>query len=78
MKIGDTVEIEWIDAQTLDGFISYEEAMNTEQVISKTCGYFVGQDKHKIVISFINFGQGTTKYFQLIPKGMVKKIKVLK
>ena len=78
MKEMEIVKIIWEDAQTLDGFISHDEAMKTDFVLTETVGFLVGEDKKKVVVSFINFGDGITKYFQIIPKGMVKKIIKLK
>ena len=78
MKVRDKIEVEWVDAQTLEGFIPFDEVMSTKLITANTCGYFIGQDKEKIVISFMNFGEYDTKYFQIIPRVLIKKIKVLR
>ena len=69
------VEVEWFDAQIWTGTAEeFGEIISWKPLKSHTCGYLVHEDKKKIIISFLNFGDETTKYFQMIPKGMVKKI----
>jgi len=73
------VEIEWLDAQTWSGSAEeFGEVIKWKPVISHTCGYLIHDDAEKIIVSFLNFGDGATKHFQMIPKGMVKKITKLK
>lgn len=73
------VEIEWLDAQTWDGTAEeFGEVIKWKPVISHTCGYLIHEDAEKIIVSFLNFGDEGTKCFQMIPKGMVKKIVKLK
>lgn len=72
------VEIEWLDAQTWNGTAQeFGEVIKWKPIKSHTCGYLLYEDKEKVIISFLNFGDETTKHFQMIPKGMVKKIKYL-
>jgi hypothetical protein len=78
-KIRIPVEIEWLDAQTWNGTAEeFGEIIKWEPIISHTCGYLIHEDKDRIIVSFLNFGDESTKYFQMIPKGMVKKIIKLK
>jgi len=73
------VEVEWFDAQTYHGTAEdFDVVGKLIPHLSKTCGYLIHEDKEKIIISFLNFGEGNTKYFQMIPKGMVKKVRYLK
>ena len=81
MKIKELepVEVEWIDAQTWNGEAEKVEVIKElKPYLSKTCGYLLFEDKERIIISFLNFGEGRSKHFQMIPKGMVKKITKLK
>lgn len=77
------VEVEWTDANSsLDSFtISELEAQ--EIPISRSCGYLIKEDKEKIVLAFMTFGHNVLgelimKHYQVIPKGMIKKIRTLK
>ncbi len=73
------VEVEWFDAQTYNGTAEdFDVVGKLIPHLSKTCGYLIHEDKEKIIISFLNFGEGNTKYFQMIPRGMIKKMRKLK
>ncbi len=73
------VEVEWLDAQTWSGASEeHEEIIKWKPVITHSCGYLIHEDKEKIIVSFMDFGDGYTKHFQAIPKGMIKEIKYLK
>ena len=71
------VEVEWIDAQSSLDLYSFEELKNlgTKDLhITKSCGYLIHEDKDKVVLSFMNFGDDLCKHSQIIPRGMIKKI----
>ena len=71
------VEVEWIDAQSSLDIYSFEElrSLGEEDLhITKSCGYLLHEDKDKVVLSFMNFGNGMCKHSQIIPKGMIRKI----
>lgn len=83
MKI---VKVEWLDAQT--GFSTPETIEELEQE-KPTCtlsvGYLITDDKDKIILGFMKWGEDDEiikntmfKHWQLIPKGMIKKITELK
>jgi len=73
------IEIEWLDAQTWSGTAEeFGEIIKWKPVISHSCGYLIHEDKEKIIISFLNFGDESTKHFQMIPKKMIRKITKLK
>jgi len=73
------VKVIWLDAQTWSGDAEeFGEIIKWKPVISETCGFLFHEDKEKIIVSFLNFGEGSSKHFQMIPKGMVKKIIKLK
>ncbi len=78
MKI---VEVEWIDAQSSLNVYSIEELKEIgpeDLVVTKSAGYLVHEDKEKVVLGFMLFGDGLIKHHQVIPKKMVKKIKVIR
>ena len=77
MKI---IEVEWLDAQS--GFstpVDIEEAKEVEPILTHSVGYLLHEDKEKIMLGFMMFdNKDCFKHWQLIPKGMVKKIKILR
>lgn len=74
------VEVEWLDAQS--GFsspLTIEELEREEPFHTFSTGYLIVEDKDKIVLGFMMFGdEGMFKHWQLIPKGMVLKMTTLK
>ena len=78
-KERNTIEVEWLDAQTWSGTAEeFGEIIKWKPIISYTCGYLICEDKEKIIVSFLNFGDESTKCFQMIPKKMIRKITKLK
>ena len=82
MKI---VEVTWIDAQTGFGELMEigEFKQKLEPFISLSCGYLLEDNKDYIILGFLLMDKKITeqtgvKYWQLIPKGMVKEIKVIR
>ncbi len=76
----EIVKVEWLDAQS--GFsspLTIEELESEEPIITSSVGYLLKEDEKKIILGFMMFGdEGMFKHWQLIPKGMVKKITKLK
>ncbi len=75
------VEVEWIDAQSSMNFYNISELKEVGEEnlhITKSCGYLIHKDKTKVVLAFMLFGDEGCKHHQIIPMGMVKKIKELK
>jgi len=72
MKI---VEVEWEDAQSSTESFTIDELKEMETLKTKSCGYLVHQDKDKIVLGFMVFGDEMVKHHQVIPKKMVIKIR---
>ena len=75
------VEIEWIDAQSSLDLYSIEElkGLGLEDLhITKSAGYLIHEDKEKVVLGFMLFGNDFVKHHQTIPRGMIKKIKIIK
>lgn len=80
MKNKKIVEVEWIDAQS--GFsqpLSLEELEKEEPLHTYSVGYLLKEDKKKVILGFMMFGNdGFFKHWQLIPKGMIIKMRKLK
>lgn len=75
------IEVIWFDAQSSLEVRAYEELDYEEMVISRSLGYLMFEDKDKIILAFTHFGKlgyGCIKHWQVIPKGMIKRIKYLK
>jgi len=79
------VKVEWVDAQT--GFGELQEIgefkQKLEPFISLSCGYLLEDNEDYIILGFLLMDKEVTektgvKYWQLIPKGMIKNIKELK
>ncbi len=68
------VEVEWFDAQGSLEIMSIEELEEHPLVLTKSCGYLIKQDKEKVVLAFMIFGEDLMKHYQIIPIQMVKKI----
>lgn len=73
------VRVDWFDAQS--GFaspLSLEELEEVPPIETTSVGCLIKQDKDKIVLGFMMFGgEGYFKHWQMIPKGMIKKITYL-
>lgn len=80
MKI---VEVEWIDAQSSLDVMPISELEKHPLAITQSCGYLIKEDKEKVVLAFMLFGinkegEELMKHYQVIPKAMIKKIKVIR
>lgn len=80
MKKYKIVEVEWLDAQSgfgqaqfIEELVEHEEPIHTFSV-----GYLLHQCKDYIILGFMLFGEDMVKHNQLIPRGMIKKIRRLK
>ena len=77
------VEVEWIDAHSSLDAITIPELEKAEPFLTKSCGYLIKEDEDKIILGFMCFGvnindEPLLKHYQVIPRGMVKKIIKLK
>ena len=74
------VRVDWFDAQS--GFSSPLDLHELEEVPpveTTSVGCLIKEDKEKIVLGFMMFGkEGYFKHWQMIPRGMIKKITRLK
>lgn len=74
------VEVEWFDAQS--GFsspLTLEELEKEKAPHTFSVGYLLKENIEEIILGFMMFGEeGMFKHWQLIPKGMIKRITHLK
>ena len=80
MKI---VEVIWIDAHSSMDAMTISDLEKQKPFETKSCGYLIKEDEEKIVLGFMLFGfnvndEPLLKHYQVIPKGMVKKIEVIR
>lgn len=71
------VEIDWFDAQHSTVSMYVDELEKLEPLFTKSIGYLVVNKSDYVILGFVNFGKGLFKHYQLIPRGMIKKIKEL-
>ena len=80
MKKYKVVEVEWLDAQS--GFqhpLTAEELKLEIPIHTHSIGYLVKENKESIILGFMMFGEDDLiKHWQLIPKKMIKRIKILR
>lgn len=74
------VRVDWFDAQSGFGSpLSLEELEEVPPTKTTSVGCLIKEDDEKIVLGFIMFGdEGCFKHWQMIPRGMIEKITVLK
>lgn len=77
------VRVEWMDAHSSLDSITISELLKAKPFLTESVGILIHEDKEKIILSFMNFGfnikdEPLVKHYQVIPKGMVKKITKLK
>jgi len=77
-KFGDSIDIFWVDACEVGGWLSKDEWMKVpEEVVCHTRGYFVGQNKEFVsVVHTIGAGEDNDVCGLIhIPIGNIKEIK---
>ena len=78
MTVRKIVEVTWFDAQSsLDSF-TIEELDTLEPLHTLSAGYLLLEKKSHIILGFMDFADGLIKHHQCIPRGMIKKIKVIR
>lgn len=78
MTVRKVVEVEWFDAQSSLDSWSIEELAEAKPAHSFSVGYLIHDFKDRVILGFMDFGNGLIKHHQCIPKGMIKNIKVLR
>ncbi len=71
------VEVEWTDAISSSTRVFTEDLIKEDLPITKSCGYLIHEDKEKIIIASMMY-ENVIEQSQMIPKGMIKKIKVIR
>lgn len=77
-KFGDKIYVEWLDAYSVDGWTTYEKAMEESvNAFCKTNAFYVGESKNFIIVTHT---RGKTKDNSLmgalsIPKKWIGKVK---
>ena len=78
------IEIEWLDAQSGFGNAQYVDDLVLQELkpenmrYSFSVGYLLYEDKQKIVLGFMLFGEDMVKHNQMIPKSLIKRRRFLK
>ena len=74
------VEVEWFDAQSGFGNAQYVDELIDEAKPLHTfsIGYLLYDCKEYIILGFMLFGEDMVKHNQLIPRGMIKKMRCIK
>lgn len=74
------VEVEWFDAQSGFGNAQYVDELIEEvkPLHSFSVGYLLYECKEYIVLGFMLFGDDMVKHNQMIPRGMIKKMRYIK
>ena len=74
------VEVEWMDAQSGFGNAEFVDDLikDFEPITTFSTGYLLYDCKKYIILGFMLFGDDMVKHNQLIPRGMIKKIKVIR
>ncbi len=73
------VEVEWFDAQSAFGQAEFidEAVKNMKPIHTFSIGYLLNEDKKSVLLGFMLFGDQMVKHNQLIPRGMIVKIREL-
>lgn len=75
--VSEALYLEWVDASAGQGWTNPEEL--PEPLLMKTLGFIVKEDKHLITITQgVDIRQGAIMGFLIIPKGWIRKRKVIK
>ena len=74
-KLNQLLEITWLDAETVAGWVSPQEAVKEPQAKFRTVGYFSGKDKKYLYLSWsIGLDGNPQKSKESIPLGCIEKI----
>lgn len=79
-QIGDILEIEWIDVETIDGHgVALDAVLAMEPMLCKSVGKYVGDSDDYMVLVHNEFNSeaGSPDYIR-IPPGCIRAIEVLK
>ncbi|HEC65040.1 MAG TPA: hypothetical protein ENI23_07095 [bacterium] len=73
------VEVEWFDAQSGFGQAEFIADLieQCKPIHTFSVGYLINENKEGVLLGFMLFGNDMIKHNQLIPKGMIVKMRVL-
>ncbi len=71
------VEVEWFDAQSGFGQAEFVNDLieQCKPIHTFSVGYLLNENKEGVLLGFMLFGNDMVKHNQLIPKGMIVKIR---
>ena len=72
------VEVKWFDAQSSMQSWTIEELAEAKPLHTFSVGYLIHEFEDRIILGFMDFGNGLIKHHQCIPRGMIKKIQVVR
>jgi hypothetical protein len=79
MTVRKIVEVEWFDAQSsMEALTMKEIEEELMPIYSKSVGYLLIDKEEYIILGFLDFGDGLIKHHQVIPKPIIKKMKVIR
>lgn len=78
MVVRKIVEVEWFDAQSSMDSWSMEELKDLKPLHTLSVGYLLIDKEDFIVLGYMDFANDLIKHHTCIPKGMIKKIKVIR
>ena len=78
MVVRKIVEVEWFDAQSSMESLTIEELKDLKPLTTLSIGYLLIEEKDYIILGYMDFGNGLIKYHTCIPRGMIKKIKIIR
>jgi len=78
MTVRKIVEVEWFDAQSSLQSWTIEELEQLVPLHTFSVGYLLIEKKDYIVLGFMDFANGLIKHHQCIPRGMIKKMEVIR
>jgi len=77
-KNNKIVCVDWEDAASNSGYYDFEHPENTTTVNARTVGHLLRNDRKEVTLAAETFQDGEFRHIHSIPKGMVRKITVLR
>lgn len=78
MNVRKIVEVEWFDAQSSMEAWTVEELKSAVPLHTFSVGYLIHDFKDRVILGFMDFGDGLIKHHQCIPKGMIQNIIIIR
>jgi len=78
MVVRKIVEVEWFDAQSSLESWTIEELKDAVPLHTFSVGYLIHEFEDRIILGFMDFGNGLIKHHQCIPKGMIQNITIIR